>query len=101
MVVQRIQGAFQNWKPYVKLLYKDMLNYLRDKTIQEAYTLSNFEIRRDVICGSLRASWQVTIKHACFAVISHAHFNMVTRLKHAMTSHIISKLDRVYVGVAE
>ena len=33
--------------------------------------LSNFEIRRDVICGRLRASLRVTLKHACFTVIPY------------------------------
>ncbi len=59
------------------------------------YTLSNFEIRRDVI-RRLRASLQVTLKRACFAAIPKllACF-MVNRLKYAMTSRLISKLDRV------
>ena len=62
-----------------------------------SYTQSDFEIRRDVTRGRLHASLPVTLK--C-SVVPWFHvlpaWLMVTCLKYAMTSHLISKLDRVY-----
>ncbi len=59
-------------------------------------TLSNFKIRCDVTCDRLHTSLHVSIKWTYFAAILYtAHSFMVTCLKYAMTSCLISKLDRV------
>ena len=59
-------------------------------------TLTNFEIRCDAICGRLRAS--LHNPKTCVLPWFHIlHMRvMVTRLKYAMKSHLISRLDRVY-----
>ena len=54
---------------------------------RHTHSLSNFEIRRDVTCGRLHASLQITLKCVSFAANPYT--------THAFTSHLISKLDRI------
>ena len=64
------------------------------------HSVSNFKIRHDVIRGRLRSSLQVTLKCVCFPVILnilHTRF-MVTHLKYAMTSHLISEVGQRVSG---
>ncbi len=61
--------------------------------------VSNFKIRRDVTCNRLHALLRVTLTCACFAVIPYIHARfMATHLKYAMTSGLLSKSDKVFLG---
>ena len=55
------------------------------------YTLSNFEIRCDVIQGRLHASLQEILKRVCFAAISYttrAFYGNSPQIRNDITSHL-------------
>ncbi len=68
----------------------------------DIFDLSDFDIRRDVTPGRLRASLRVTIKLACSMESRQNARFMVTRSEARnlprVTSRLISKLDRVHVN---
>ncbi len=70
--------------------------------INGAYSLYNFEIRRDITSSRLRTSLRVTIKRACFAAIPYttrAFHNTSPEIRNLpeVTSGLISKLYRLNI----